>query len=77
MFYIQVQGFVDNHRRAAKDTVTFLMTTIMDLMSDALLTAFSEEEDSLPAGTAFGRKQREKYTQMATLVNRILRYLFQ
>jgi hypothetical protein len=53
------------------------MTTIMDLMSDALLTAFSEEEDSLPAGTAFGRKQREKYTQMATLVNRILRYQYQ
>ena len=72
-----MQVFVDNHRRAAKDTVTFLMTTVMDLMSDALLTAFSEEEDSLPAGTILGRKQREKYAQMATLVNRILRYLYQ
>ena len=49
------------------------MTTVMDLMSDALLTAFSEEEDLLPAGTPLVGKEREKYTQMATLMNRVLR----
>ena len=70
---VTVQDFVSNHRRAAKDTVTFLMTTVMDLMSDALLTAFSEEEDLLPAGTPLVGKEREKYTQMATLMNRVLR----
>ena len=55
---VPVESFIENHRRVAKDTVTYLMTTVMDHMSDALLTAYSEEEDLLPNDGFMGAQVR-------------------
>jgi len=51
---VTLEEFLERHRSVAKDTVTYLMTTVMDHMSDALLTAYSEEEDQLPDDRLMG-----------------------
>ena len=68
---VTVNEFVQMHRSAAKDAIGFLMSTLMDLMSDALLTAYSEEE-MLGSAAAMSAQQRDKYCLVTKLANRML-----
>jgi hypothetical protein len=69
---VTVDEFVQRHRSAAKDAIGFLMSTLMDLMSDALLTAYSEEEALLGSAAAMSAHQRDKYCLVTKLANRML-----
>jgi hypothetical protein len=69
---VTVNEFVQMHRSAAKDAIGFLMSTLMDLMSDALLTAYSEEEALGGSAAAMSAHQRDKYCLVTKLANRML-----